>query len=141
MGILAAFFAKPTNIFVTLLVALTVLFGGTAYYFYHQNITLEEQLAVQKHDNQVYVETHNQQIKDLTSIIDTQNAAISQFKQTGDKQVQEMGKVQSKVDQMRVTAEQQLAVLRQQNVANLTCDQSTQFLIQKAKTLTWGVVQ
>ena len=129
---------KPTNIIILLLLVASTVSGGIAYYYHDKNISLHEQIAVQKRDNQIYVETHNQQIALLTSTIDKQNDSIATFKQASDKQVQEMGKVQSKVDNMRITAEQQLAEMRKKPMAALTCDQSIDFLIQQSKVLTWS---
>jgi uncharacterized protein HemX len=135
------FLLKPTNIIISALLIALGLSGGIAYYMYHQNITLHEQLAVQKRENQIYVDTHNQQIKELTATIDGQNTSIDAFKKSGDKQVAEMNKVQTKVDEMRITAEQQLAELRKKNTANYTCDQSIQFLVEQSKVLTWGAAK
>jgi uncharacterized protein HemX len=135
------FLLKPTNIIISALLIALGLSSGVAYYMYHQNINLHEEVAVQKRENQIYVETHNQQIKQLTATIDGQNASIDAFKKSGDKQVAEMGKVQVKVDNMRVTAEQQLAELRKKNTSNYTCDQSIQFLVDQSKVLTWGAAK
>ena len=135
------FLLKPTNIFIAVLLILVGISSGAAYYLYSQNISLHEQNAVQKRENEIYVQTHNQQIKDLTATIDGQNGSIDAFKKSGDKQVVEMGKVQAKVDEMRITAEQQLAELRRKNTANYTCDQSIQFLVDQAKVLTWGAAR
>jgi uncharacterized protein HemX len=125
------FLLKPTNIIIAALLIAAGLSSGIAYYMYHQNLSLHEQLAVQKRENQIYVDTHNQQIKLLTATIDGQNASIDAFKKSGDKQV----------DNMRVTAEQQLAELRKKNTSNYTCDQSIQFLVDQSKVLTWGAAK
>ena len=135
------FLLKPTNLVISVLLLTAGLSSGIAYYMYHQNLTLHEQVAVQQREYQIYVETHNQQIKLLTATIDGQNSSIDAFKKNGDKQVIEMGKVQTKVDQMRVTAEQQLAELRKTNSATYTCDQSIRFLIDQSKVLTWGAAK
>lgn len=139
MDPLSLIFSNPKNILIAILVAVATVASGTAYYFFHQNITLHEQNAVQKREAEIYVATHNQQITLLTDTITKQNASIDAFKKTSDKQTQEMGKVQSKVEQMRVTAEQQLAEMRNRNMVNLTCDESIDFLIQQSKELKWGV--
>ncbi len=131
------FLLKPTNIIIVVLLLGIGVSSGTAYYLYNQNLTLHERVAVQKRENEIYVQTHNQQIAHLTTTISHQNASIDAFKKNGDKQVIEMAKVQNKVDEMRLTAEQQLAELRKKNMTSYTCDQSIQFLIEQSKIINW----
>lgn len=136
-----SFLLKPTNVVIAILAALSAVFGGTAYILKLKNTALTAQNTAQAREAQIYVTTHNQQIKLLTDTIDRQNTSIVAFKQTGDKQVQEMTKVQTKVDNMRITAEQQLIEMRKKPVVNLTCDQSIEFLVQQSKLLKFGAPQ
>jgi hypothetical protein len=115
--------------------------GGAAYYLYNKNIGLHELLAIQKRDNELFVSIHNQQITHLATVIEKQNTAVDSIRRAGDQQVVVMSKVQNNVNDMRVAADQHLAELRKQPVANLTCEQSIQSLIDYATLLNKGVAK
>lgn len=132
---------KPTNLIIAALMMVAVISGGAVYYLYNKNIGLHEQLAVQQRDNELFVSIHNQQITHLATVIEKQNSAVDGIRRTGDQQVAAMNKVQLNVADMRVAAEQQLAELRKQPVANLTCEQSIQSLIDYATHLNTGAVK
>lgn len=132
---------KPTNLIIAVLVVVATISGGAAYYLYNKNIGLHEQLAVQKRDNELFVSIHNQQITHLATVIEKQNTAVDSIRRAGDQQVVAMNKVQLNVADMRVAAEQHLAELRKQPVANLTCEQSIQSLIDYATLLNKGVAK
>jgi len=136
-----AFLLKPTNIVIIAALVVASIASGIAYYMYGQNTSLHEQLAVEKHNNELFVSIHNQQITHLADVVERQNGVIEEFRKSGDVQLAEMGKVQTKVDAMRVTAERQLAELRKKPMINYTCEQSIQSLIDQAKQLNWGVVK
>lgn len=132
---------KPTNLIIAVLVVVATISGGAAYYLYNKNIGLHEQLAVQKRDNELFVSIHNQQITHLSDVIEKQNGAVESIRRAGDLQTAAMGKVQLNVNDMRVAAEMQLAELRKQPVANLTCEQSIQSLIDYATRLNTGAAK
>lgn len=126
---------KPTNLIITALVMVAMISGGAAYYLYNKNIGLHEQLAAQKRDNELFVSIHNQQINHLATVIEKQNSAVDSIRRTGDLQAVAMSKVQINVNDIRIAAETQLAELRKQPVANLTCEQSIQSLVDYATVL------
>lgn len=136
-----ALLLKPTNIIIMVLLVVAGITSGTAYVFFNKNIRLHEDLAASNREKELFVSVHNQQITHLAEVVERQNTAIEGFRTSGDLQVAEMGKVQTKVDAMRVTAERQLAELRKKPVINYTCEQSIQSLIEQTKLLQWGVVK
>lgn len=133
------FLITPTNVVIAGLAALLGVASLTTLWYRHQTTSLTAELITLKQSNQLLADTQAQQVILFTTTVNKQNESIQAFKRASDKQVQEMGKVQIKVDSMRAVGEQQIAELRKTKVDKFTCEQSMAFLVSQTKSLQWGV--
>jgi uncharacterized protein HemX len=122
---------------VAIATAFAVVIGG-AVYFYKENIALHEQLATVKAQKDSEAVRYQTQISSLQTTLEFQNRRIVQFLADSEARQKEVETAQTTVERLRRENRDLIRRLRATPVADQTCEQAVDMLLDSTKELSWG---